>query len=417
MEAIAAAHSHGGAAASSADMAANESSPRLLSQVHKLIIPPIPCSFPWKNHPDYKQLTVMSDAWVLAQFSNMHGAHGRPSSFSADHLINSAFHQVATLAFSNGLSPRMPPIIKMMDWFFMIDNILDDPQEMGADLARADHLVDNVLTVFLGTYQHPSSSPSAPLVSIITECAAEWWAEMCQGMPPKLKARLSKAFCDYLEANRQQVPFRNSRHLPDVETYLKIRADSIGWRPCAVVIEHAQAFELDDEALSHPLLIALHEATVQHITLVNDITSFKKEYMQGDFCNMVFILYFKKLYDSERVEAGRPEPTLQGAVLEVVKMIKERDDECVRLMREIGKCEKLMGKDGMVQYLEGLGLCMSGNLYWHLVSDRYGICATTDIHVTPPDMLAHHHLIINANQEASHIVPCGVMSDASIAPS
>ncbi|KAI5073805.1 hypothetical protein GOP47_0011818 [Adiantum capillus-veneris] len=126
---------------------------------------------------------------------------------------------------------------------------------------------------------------------------------------------------------------------------------------------------------------------------------------------MVSILYFRKLYDpAERVEAGRPEPTLQGVVLEALQMIKERDDECVRLMGEISKCKQLIGKAGMAQYLQGLGLWMSGIIYWHLVSGRYGICATTDLHVTPPDMLAHHHLNIDANQEAIHIVPCGIMS-------
>ncbi|KAI5073806.1 hypothetical protein GOP47_0011819 [Adiantum capillus-veneris] len=115
MEATAA-DSHFGVAANSAAMAADEAisssglpSPRLLSEVHEIVIPPIPCSFPWKNHPDYKQLTVMSDAWVFSHFPNMPGADGRPSSFAADHLINSAFHMQATLPFATGLSARMPP--------------------------------------------------------------------------------------------------------------------------------------------------------------------------------------------------------------------------------------------------------------------------------------------------------------------
>ncbi|MCO5597369.1 hypothetical protein L7F22_051445 [Adiantum nelumboides] len=384
----------------------------VLNEVHSLEIPPIPCSFPWRNHPDYKELTVMSDAWVLSKFTNMPGADGRPSSFAAENLIKSAFHMQATLPFADGISERMPPIIKMMDWAFVIDNILDDPSEMGADPDRADHVVDSVLTVFHDTYIYPSPSPW-PLVRVLTDTAAEWWAEMCVGMPPKQKARLSQAFCDYLETNRLQViPFRNSRHLPNVEQYFKLRADSVGWWPCAVLIEHCQGFELDDEALSNPLLMKLQENTVQHIFLVNDITSFKKEYMQGDFCNIVSILYFMKLYDRKRDPAS-PAPTLQGVLLEALQMIKEKDDECVRLMGEIRKDEHLMKKKGMVEYLEGLGLWMSGTIYWHLVSGRYGICATTDLHATPPDMLVSHHLNIEANKEASHIVPSGMMAAAT----
>ncbi|KAH7443271.1 hypothetical protein KP509_02G028100 [Ceratopteris richardii] len=379
----------------------------VLGEVHNIVIPPIPCSFPWRNHPDYKALTEMSDAWVLANFTNLPGADGRPSSFAAEHMIKSAFHMQATLPFADGISERMPPIIKMMDWYFMIDNILDDPSEMGADPERADKVVDSVLTVFRDTYVHPCPSPS-PLVRILTDTAAEWWAEMCVGMPPKQKARLSKAFCDYLEANRMQVPYRNSRQLPDLETYLQVREDSIGWWPCAVLIEHCQGFELDDEALSHPLMVELQKNTVQHIFMTNDITSFKKEYMQGDFCNIVSILYFRKLYDPKR-DPQSPAPTLQGAVLEAIEMIRERDENAVKLMEQIRNCPKLISKPGVEQYLEGLGLWISGTIYWHLASGRYGICATTNLHETPPDMLVAHQLNIDVNKEAASTLPSGVM--------
>ncbi|MCO5604269.1 hypothetical protein L7F22_058434 [Adiantum nelumboides] len=319
----------------------------VLNEVHNLEIPPIPCSFPWRNHPDYKELTVMSDAWVLSNFTNMPGADGRPSSFAAENIIKSAFHMQATLPFADGISERMPPIIKMMDcpWH---------------------------------------------LVRVLTDTAAEWWAEMCVGMPPSQKARLRQAFCDYLEANRLQVPFRNSRHLPDVEHYFKVRADSIGWWPCAVLIEHCQGFEQDDEALSNPLLMKLQENTVQHIFLVNDITSFKKEYMQGDFCNKVSILYFRKLYDRKR-DLASPAPTLQGALLEALQMIKEKDDECVRLMAEIRKDEHLMKKKGMVEYLEGLGLWMSGTIYWHLGSNSEHTPINLQ-HVRQARMRSTHHI-------------------------
>ncbi|KAH7443144.1 hypothetical protein KP509_02G021900 [Ceratopteris richardii] len=216
------------------------------------------------------------------------------------------------------MSERMPPIIKMVDWYFMIDNVIDDPCLMGADPESGDKVVEALRTVFLDTYVHPCPSPN-PAIRILTDTAAEWWAEMCYDMPPKQKARLSKGYCDYLEAGRKQIHNRNCRQLPDMETYLQIREDSIGWWPCAVLIEYCQGFELDDEALSHPLLLELQKNTVQHVFLTNDVTSFKKEYMQGDFTNAVSLLYFRKLYDPTR-DPDSPPPTLQGAVLEAIEM-------------------------------------------------------------------------------------------------
>ncbi|KAH6555269.1 hypothetical protein KP509_1Z268600 [Ceratopteris richardii] len=231
-------------------------------------------------------------------------------------------------------------------------------------------------------------------------------------MPPKQKARLSKGYCDYLEAGRKQIHNRDCRQLPDMETYLQIREDSIGWWPCAVLIEYCQGFELDDEALSHPLLLELQKNTVQHVFLTNDVTSFKKEYMQGEFNNAVSLLYFRKLYDPTR-DPDSPPPTLQGAVLEAIEMIRQTDENAVRLMEQIKHCKELMNKPGMEQYLEGLALWMSGTVYWHLVSGRYGICATTDVHEIPPDLLASHNLHIDDNKHAARTVPKQVLTSAA----
>ncbi|MCO5566859.1 hypothetical protein L7F22_020542 [Adiantum nelumboides] len=310
---------------------------------------------------------------------------------------------LATLTNADGLIERMGPIVKNMGWFFMFDDIVDDPVHMGADLQDANLLVDTVLTVFQGSYSAPCCSPSA-VARHLTDTAAEWWQEMCVSMAPTLKDRFSKAFCDYLDANRVQVPFRESRHLPDLETYMKVRANSIGLLPCIVLIEHAQGFELDEEALSHPLLTRLVELTTQHVILMNDIASFKKEYMQGDFWNVVFLLFFRDLYNPDRSNAD-PAPTLQASVLEAVERMKRIDEECVELMAKVRRNGRLMGKQGMAEYLEGLGLCMAGNVHWHLVSGRYGISATPDLHSTPPDFLADHHLQLQANKHVSHNVP------------
>ncbi|KAH7443149.1 hypothetical protein KP509_02G022300 [Ceratopteris richardii] len=206
----------------------------VFGELSNIVIPPIPCSFPWRNHPDYKALTEMSGAWVLAHYTNMVGVDGRRSSFAADHLIKSAFHMQATLPYADGMTDHtlpyadgmtehMPRIIKMMDWYFMIDNVFDDPCLMGTDPERNDKVVEALWTVFLDTYVHPCPSPN-PVIRVLIDTAAEWLAEMWHDMPSKQKA------------SRKQIHNRDCHQRPDMETYLQIRDDFIGWWPCAVLI-------------------------------------------------------------------------------------------------------------------------------------------------------------------------------------
>ncbi|KAH7443515.1 hypothetical protein KP509_02G038100 [Ceratopteris richardii] len=234
-------------------------------------------------------------------------------------------------------------------------------------------------------------------------------AEVCQDMPANQKARLSQAFCVYLEGSRVQVPYRNSRQLPDLQTYLQFREDSIGWDPFAIIIEHSQGFELDDESSSHPMLLELHKNAKYHIILSNDIMSFKKEDMQGDFCNVLALLYFQKLYYPKRNPDDRA-PILQGAILDAIEMVRERNQNCVTLMEQTRKCNELISKPCIDKYLEGVGWWISGNLYWHLASARFGICATSNIHENAPNMHVDHQLKIDVNKGAAETVPKEVMT-------
>ncbi|KAH7284472.1 hypothetical protein KP509_34G055500 [Ceratopteris richardii] len=308
----------------------------LLAQVHNIVIPPIPCSFHWRNHPDNRALKEVSEAWLLARFTNIPGADGRPSSFAAEHLIKSAFYLLATLSYPDGISERMPQVMNMMCWIFVMDTVLDDSTELGADPERADKLVES------------------------------WWRAVCHQMPPKQKARLRKAVCDFLEASLTQVSLC-MRLLLTLLWLIVSAANFQMWKP---IFQSAQGFELDDEALAHPLFLEFHKNWIQHISITNDVISFKKEYMEGDFFNIVSLLYFQKLYDPQRNSEG-PAPTLQDAILEAVEMIKERDSNCLRLMQQIRECKELISTSGMEQYLVGASMWLSGSVYWHLRHSCY----------------------------------------------
>lgn len=314
-------------------------------------------------HPDAQQLTDMSDAWLVARFGDLPSAHG---SFKPDHLVKSRFQLLVCYGCANGMGYRLKPFVKMLGSISMIDNILDDPGEMGAHPARAKDLVTSVLGVLEGRIPvHQPSSPTCGFVRVMSDTTAEWWGEICEEMPATQQARFIQIFKDYLEASLRQVPYREARNLPDMKTFQRMRADSLGWYPLAVLIEYALGIELDQEALTHPLLLDLREAVCYHICWVNDIISFKKEYAQGDFCNVVAVLY------SERTASGAAAADLQEIVLEVSNMIQHKDEECVRLLSQIKESSLLMAKPGMAAYLQSLANWVAGHLYWTLNNERF----------------------------------------------
>nr|WES10305.1 microbial terpene synthase-like protein 4 [Dryopteris fragrans] len=346
-----------------------------MSEVSSITIPPVQCSFPWNIHPDSERLKHLSDAWIRDRL---------PHAFSAE-LGKAGYELLTTLLHANAQPNRMEPVVKIMAWFFLVDTVMDDPALLGADVTAADALITSICAVLEepATYTYSGENE---LVRATVDTATEWWHEMRQGMPASQRTRFIAQFKRYLEGNRRQIPYRTSRSLPNLDTYCRNRDAAGGWQLCSVLLEYSLAICFDEETLSHPLIRSLQSATAYNIYWQNDLCSFKKEFLENDLLNVVPILYVHK----QQKSGG--DVTLESVVQEVCTMIKERDEECVRLVAEIKASELLMGKPGMAGYLEGVGNWLGGHMYWQLVTPRYGVCASTDMHHQPPDFSAHYHL-------------------------
>ena len=42
----------------------------------------------------------------------------------------------------------MPAAVKLMVWFFVFDNFMDNPAHMGADMGASQEMVDAIMSVF-----------------------------------------------------------------------------------------------------------------------------------------------------------------------------------------------------------------------------------------------------------------------------
>ncbi|KAH7434763.1 hypothetical protein KP509_06G033500 [Ceratopteris richardii] len=304
---------------------------------------------------------------------------------------------------------RMIPIVKLMYWFFIIDNILDEPSEMGTDTESADVLLARVVDVMEGREESESRTKlnvcvkKQKTIAIIVDTAREWWNEMrALGMSCRLQARMVKSMTEYLNAHRFLIIHRSSspQAVLDMENYLHYRGMAGGWWPCLVAMEFGLDLHLEEEVLSHPYIRALQRSTAWHVYWVNDVASFKKELLEDNIqCNLIPVLYVKRVIETE-ARRSKTGIELQTVVNEATSIIREEDANWVRLVSDIRSCEMLMPtgneqpclrrRQDLETYMEAMGHWRSGNLYYHLASERYGICATIDGYVQAPDFRANY---------------------------
>ena len=297
----------------------------------------IACSFEWRNHPECEKLKALAKGWARHHFG---GGHGHILNINCDKLIGSDFHLLATMAMAGGRSERMPAAVKLMVWFFVFDNFMDEPALMGADVRASRDMVDAIISVFHHHEAEIEAEAEAvdagmtmndSAIRVICESARDWWEEMRRlGMSERQQCRFVSVFTRYLEANTEQVAFRQLRQIPDLEMYKELRLHSIGWYVSSLTLEFALGLDLPDEIIEHPLVSALEVSAAFHITFVNDIFSFRKELSDGDLMNLVPVLLWHNLGSSQHiVPLQAVEPLVRKTLSQTLGLVRELDEECV----------------------------------------------------------------------------------------
>jgi len=75
----------------------------------------------------------------------------------------------------------------------------------------------------------------------------------------------------FFDAVAKQADDRKNGHIPDLESYIVTRRDTSGCKPCFVLAEYAAQIDLPDVVVSHPVIMAMEEATNDFVTWSNVI--------------------------------------------------------------------------------------------------------------------------------------------------
>lgn len=77
----------------------------------------------------------------------------------------------------------------------------------------------------------------------------------------------------FFQAVHVQANDRTKGVVPDLESYISLRRDTSGCKPCWALIEYANNLDIPDEVMEHPIIQSLGEAANDLVTWSNARTS------------------------------------------------------------------------------------------------------------------------------------------------
>ena len=84
-----------------------------------------------------------------------------------------------------------------------------------------------------------------------------------------MQQRFMETMDFFFRAVTQQAQDRENGVVPDLESYISMRRDTSGCKPCWALIEYAYNLDLPDEVMDHPIIRALGEAANDLVTWSN----------------------------------------------------------------------------------------------------------------------------------------------------
>lgn len=243
--------------------------------------------------------------------------------------------------------------VDQMSWFFILDDLLDDPRGP-SDRALA------VLDGHLSVLDHGQVPDAEPLVAAF----ADLWRRSRDGMSPAWQARAAEDYRRYLTNCGYEAGNRYRSHRLSAPDHLRMRRGTVGAEPILDMAERTGRFEVPQRALTSERLDAMRWAIVEVVVIQNELCSVEKEEAVGDPNNIVLIL------EAER-SCSR-----SGAVEAAVDMIRQRMTTYLVLERDLpGLCDELNLAPGeraaTWRYADAMRALARGAYDWSELSGRY----------------------------------------------
>ncbi|EPQ52189.1 terpenoid synthase [Gloeophyllum trabeum ATCC 11539] len=321
-------------------MSTSKPAPTQLAHPAKIIMPDLVshCDFKLRINRHHRQAAVASERWMFK------GGNLDEQGRTAFRGLKAGL--LTSMCYPDAAYPQLKVCCDYMNYLFHLDNLTDDMDNSGAR---------NVRDEVMGALRHPESFQVSAKVGRMTR---DYWRRFIQTGSKGSQERFIQTFDDFFHAVFQQAIDRKNGVVPDLESYITLRRDTSGCRPCFALIEYANNLHLPDEVMSHPIIRSLEDASNDLVTWSNDIFSYNVEQARGDTHNMIVVVMR---------EQGM---SLQEAFDFVGMMCKQSIDRFIADRDNLPSWGPEIDRQIDV-YVDGLANWIVGSLHWTFESTRY----------------------------------------------
>ncbi|KAF9010031.1 isoprenoid synthase domain-containing protein [Cyathus striatus] len=305
----------------------------------KILLPDLVshCTFKLRGNRHRKLITSETKKWL----------------FKGDNLLGKrrdAYHGLkcgllTSMCYPDAAYPQLRVCNDFLTYLFHLDNLSDDMDNFGTS-TTAD--------VVLNSLYHPYIFHPAR----VGKMTRDYYKRMILTASPGAQQRFIETFDFFFQSVTQQAIDRKHSVIPDLESYIALRRDTSGCKPCWALIEYANNLDIPDEVMDHPLIRSLGEAANDLVTWSNDIFSYNVEQSKGDTHNMIPVVMHQEGLD------------LQSAVDFVGNMCKQSIDRFNDDRAHLPSWGPEIDRQVAV-YVDGLANWIVGSLHWSFESERY----------------------------------------------
>ncbi|KAF9556003.1 terpenoid synthase [Agrocybe pediades] len=306
------------------------------------------CRFPLSYNKHGDEIAAQSVNWLDSNCPDLNAKQRKA-------LRGLQAGELTAYCYNTASPERLRVVSDFMNYLFHLDNISD-----GMMTRETDVLADVVMNAlwFSDKYMPTEASGNRSEELNPGKLARDFWARCIPDCGPGVQARFKETLELFFEAVNVQAKARDEGIIPDLESYIDVRRDTSGCKPCWALIEYALGIDLPDFVVEHPVIRALNQGTNDLVTWSNDIFSYNVEQSRGDTHNMIVILM---KYHGH---------TLQSAVDYVGNLCSQTIDTFIENKSNIPSWGPEV--DDMVSsYIQGLQDWIVGSLHWSFQTHRY----------------------------------------------
>ncbi|KAI5983940.1 isoprenoid synthase domain-containing protein [Pisolithus orientalis] len=306
----------------------------------KVIIPDLVshCTFALRSSIHQRRLSAESERWL----------------FRSDNLNESTRHsfrglkagKLTAMCYPNAGYPQLRVVSDFLNWLFHLDNLSDDMDNRS---------ITEVANVVMNSLHHPYTYRSNVRLSRMTR---SFYRRIIKTASPGACQRFVETLEFFFQAINEQATDRAKSFIPDLESYIALRRDTSGCKPCWALVEYAYDLDIPDKVMNHPLILSLGEATNDLVTWSNDIFSYNVEQSKGHTHNMIDVIMNERGID------------LQSAFNFVGDLCKQSIDRFIECRGQLPSWDPKIDRDVAI-YVEGLADWIVGSLHWSFDTERY----------------------------------------------